>query len=158
MGGRFTANFSGSQTLKNKVAPLPGVSESATYDCAGVINDVCQTPEWRHRLGFRFNKDWWTVGATWRHVGEMDYILTNGAPGVQDRLVANNGGKLDAYNYLDLSAAIDIGKNFKLTAGVNNVMDKAPPMVGSTLSLNATAPGGYDQLGRYFFASVSAKF
>jgi outer membrane receptor protein involved in Fe transport len=158
MGGRFTANFSGSQTLKNKVAPLPGVSESATYDCAGVINDVCQTPEWRHRLGFRFNKDWWTVGATWRHVGEMDYILTNGAPGVQDRLVANNGGKLDAYNYLDLSAAIDIGKNFRLTAGVNNVMDKAPPMVGSTLSLNATAPGGYDQLGRYFFASVSAKF
>jgi iron complex outermembrane receptor protein len=158
MGGRMTVNFTGSHTLKNETAPLPGVVDSATYDCAGVINEACQTPEWRHRLGFRFNKNWWTVGATWRHVGKMNYTLQNGAPGAVDRLLVNNGGKVDAWNYLDLSGAVDIGKNFTLTAGVNNVMDKAPPMVGSTLSLNATAPGGYDQLGRYFFARASAKF
>lgn len=158
LGGRLNVSFTGSQTLKNEVAPLPGVSDAATYDCAGVINDSCQTPEWRHRLGFRFNKDWWTVGVTWRHVGEMDYTLTNGNPGAVDQILVRNGNKLDAYNYFDLSGSVEIGKNWSITAGVNNVTDEAPPMVGATLSLNGTAPGGYDQLGRYFFARVTARF
>lgn len=158
MGGSANFSFTGTHTLKNEIAPLPGVLDSATYDCAGKINDSCQQPEWRHRMSLRYSKDWWSAGVTWRHVGKLDYANTNGTPGTTDTLLVNNGGKLDAWNYMDLSGSVDIAKNFTLTAGVNNVFDKSPPMVGSSLSLNATAPGGYDQLGRYFFARVSARF
>ncbi len=158
MGGTANLSFTGTHTLKNQIAPLPGVLDSATYDCAGVINDSCQQPEWRHRLGLRFSKGWWSAGVTWRHVGKMDYTNTDGTAGTTDRLLFNAGGKLKAWDYLDLSGSVDLNKHFTLTAGVNNLFDKSPPMVGSSLSLNATAPGGYDQLGRYFFARLAARF
>ncbi|MBU8976609.1 hypothetical protein JI752_010705 [Lysobacter sp. MMG2] len=44
------------------------------------------------------------------------------------------------------------------TVGINNLFDKAPPMVGNTLAENANAPRGYDQAGRYLFTSVNLKF
>jgi len=41
---------------------------------------------------------------------------------------------------------------------VNNVEDKTPPLVGNSLSLNANSLGGYDQLGRFFFANLNIRF
>jgi outer membrane receptor protein involved in Fe transport len=158
MGGQFTTSFSGTQTLEVTVAPLPGVNDSATYDCKGKINISCQSPEWRHTMSFRMQKDWWTANIRWRHVGEMDYIETDGSSGTTDQLLVRNGNKLSAFNYLDLSGSVNIGKYTTITAGVNNVADKAPPMVGSTLSLNGTSIGGYDQIGRYLFANVKVRF
>ena len=51
-----------------------------------------------------------------------------------------------------------IGTATSLSFGVNNVMDKEPPMVGSTLTLNANSIGGYDQVGQYLFANVNVRF
>ena len=49
-----------------------------------------------------------------------------------------------------------------LSAGVNNLFDKDPPLIASdslgTYGNNNTFPGTYDPLGRYVFVSGSVKF
>ena len=158
LGGRFMTSLQGSYLLEQEITPLPGVNEDATYDCAGLVNPSCQSPEWRHIANVRYSRDWYTVNLRWRYYGSMDYILTSGAVGTGDTLTAANGG-VDAYNYFDLSASAYIGEYAELTVGVNNIADKEPPLVGGALApLNGNSLGGYDQAGRYFFTSVTFKF
>lgn len=157
LGGRFFTAFVGNFILKEEAAPLPGVNDDATYDCAGRINPSCQTSEWRHIANVRYSRDNWSVNARWRYFGELDYIGTNGAVLTADSLVAAKGG-IPGYSYLDLSGSLALADNIDLTFGVNNVADKEPPLVGVNNALNANAPGGYDQLGRYIFSSINLKF
>lgn len=157
-GGKLFVGFNGTKALKQEVAPLPGINDAQTYDCAGVINIACQTPDWKHSMTLRFSRDGWQANLRWRHIGELEYTNQDGSPGVTDQLLVRNGNKVSAYNYLDLSGSVDIGKAVTLSVGVNNLLDKAPPMVGSTLSLNATSIGGYDQLGQYLFANLRVRF
>jgi iron complex outermembrane recepter protein len=166
--GGFAASFQGSYLLEQEIAPLPGVNESATYDCAGKINAQCQSPEWRHIANLRYSRDWFTVNLRWRYFGEMDYVDSfSGAPLATDRFLCSpstgnvncrGNGKLGSQNYLDLSGSVFIGEFTEFTLGVNNIADKEPPMVGVDLALNANSPGGYDQAGRYIFASLTFNF
>jgi outer membrane receptor protein involved in Fe transport len=74
---------------------------------------------------------------------------------------------IGGYSYFDLSASIPVastGISFRF--GVNNIADKAPPIVANgnysdcpNSSCNDnTWVGTYDTLGRYLYAHVSAKF
>ncbi|WP_300541752.1 TonB-dependent receptor [Maricaulis sp.] len=158
-GGDLGINFVGSIALEQEIEPLPGVNQDATYDCAGVINPSCQTPEWRHTMRFTYSQGtWWQGSLRWRHVGSMDYTETNGAAGSTDQILVGKGGQLPAHGYIDLTGVFDVRENATLTVGVNNLMDREPPLVGSTLSLNANAPGGYDQNGRFLHASINIRY
>jgi outer membrane receptor protein involved in Fe transport len=162
-GGKLFTGFQGTLQLKQQIAPLPGINDGATYDCVGTINTSCQSPEWKHSLSFRYSKDWWTANIRWRHIGELEYVNTDGTQppptaSTTDRLLRDNGYKLNAFNYLDVSGSVKIGKATTLAFGINNVFDKEPPMVGSTLVLNANSIGGYDQIGQYLFANVNVRF
>ena len=157
LGGRFFTNFVGNFILEETSNPLPGVNDAAKFDCAGRINPSCSTPEWRHIASLRYSRDAWSVNLRWRHFGELDYIGTNGARLTADTLVAARGG-IDAQDYIDLSGSYSLLDNVELTFGVNNVFDREPPLVGVNNALNANAPGGYDQTGRYIFSSINVKF
>ncbi len=166
LGGRFFTNFVGNYLLEEQTSPLPGV-EGTSFDCAGRINPSCQDtrPEWRHIANVRYSRDNWSLNLRWRYFGELDYVDNQGRPIVQvdeddfdtDRLTAARGG-LPAYNYFDLSGSLALAENIDLTLGINNIADKEPPLVGAGNALNANAPGGYDQMGRYIFTSISLKF
>lgn len=164
-GGNIATSFLGNYILEEETAPLPGVNDNATFDCAGRINPSCQTPEWRHIASVRYARDIWSVNLRWRYFGELDYIGTNNQPIVPsgpgdattDRLVFARGG-IPAYSYLDLSGSITLFGNVDLTLGINNIADKEPPLVGVNNALNANAPGGYDQAGRFIFSSINVKF
>jgi outer membrane receptor protein involved in Fe transport len=75
---------------------------------------------------------------------------------------------INAYSYFDLTASAALASNVTLRVGVNNVLDKNPPVVtsggggyGSDIggfSNGNTYPGVYDALGRYLFVNISAKF
>jgi outer membrane receptor protein involved in Fe transport len=163
LGGSFNTSLVGSYALEQEIEPLPGVNPAATFDCAGVINTACQTPDWRHTLRSTFSRDWYSVSARWRHVGGMDYELQNGerpnpAGSGTDQILVGLGYGLGSYNYFDLSGSFDVIDNVNLTVGINNILDKEPPMVGGTLQLNANSLGGYDQLGRFMFANVNVRF
>jgi len=154
--GSLVADFVGSYALEQQSEPIPGLSE-ATYDCAGVINEECTAPDWKHVANLRYNWDDYSVGMRWRYIGAIDYENTDGSRGTADQLVAARGG-IDAANYFDLSGSMRFAEYWDWTVGVNNMFDRAPPLVGSALADNGNSPGMYDQVGRYLFTSLSYRF
>ncbi|MFC0682751.1 TonB-dependent receptor domain-containing protein [Lysobacter korlensis] len=169
LGGRFSTSFNGTYLMEEERAPLPGVNEDATFDCAGKISPQCQSYKWRHIASLRYARDFYTVNLGWRYFGALDYENDAGVALTTDKLICENvgtpgtatcrgDGEVGAFNYIDLSASAFIGQNTEITLGVNNIADKEPPLVGSTLATNGNAVGGYDQAGRYFFGSISFKF
>ncbi len=94
-GGRMSTNFQGNYLLEQEIKPLVGVDptiiEATTYDCAGVINVACQSPEWRHIANLRYSRDWFSVNLRWRYFGEMDYVAQGtGEPLFTDKLVCDS--------------------------------------------------------------------
>lgn len=156
LGGRFFTSMVGNFILEEESDPLPGV-EGTKFDCVGKINPSCRTHEWRHIANVRYARDSWSLNMRWRYFGELDYVSNSGTPLTTDRLVAAKGG-IPGYSFIDLSGSLALADNIDLTLGVNNIADKEPPLVGVTNATNANAPGGYDQLGRYIFSSISLKF
>jgi outer membrane receptor protein involved in Fe transport len=70
-------------------------------------------------------------------------------------------GKIDAQNYLDLSANWQAHENVSLRLGVNNILDRDPPIIVNAPSGTGngnTFPGFYDALGRYVFGGVTVTF
>jgi iron complex outermembrane recepter protein len=157
-GGMVNASLAGVYFLEQEIAPLPGVNDDATYDCAGNLNTSCQQPDWRHVMSVNYTRGDWTISTRWRYTGGMDYKLTSGETGTTDQLLVGRGNGLGSYSFFDLSGSMSFGERYEVTAGVNNILDKEPPLVGSTLSLNANSLGGYDQLGRYLFVRLGAHF
>ena len=157
-GGRAYATLVGTDLLNYKVDPLPGVNSSAKYDCAGKISPglACDNPRWRHIVNLGYSRDWWSVNVRWRHFGALHYVNTDGTALTTDHLLRTSG-QIGAYNWLDLSGTFKLGSRVSWTVGVNNVTDRQPPLVGSSLVANANTPGGYDELGRYFFTNISMK-
>ncbi len=173
LGGRVDVSVQGTYLIEDVQSPLAGVNEDAAFDCAGVINISCVStqPEWRHIATVRYSRDIWSAGVRWRYFGSLDYQDNFGNPlAVDKRLCSPNGGTtaafatctgnggIGAYNYFDLSGSVQIGEIGELTFGVNNVADKRPPITGNTVTVNGNSPGGYDQVGRYFFSSFTVKF
>ena len=151
--GTLTTKFVGTLMTKKEYEPLPGDALS-TYDCVDEVSVDCfAQPEWRHSLNVSYTTgDWWTVDAKWRYYGQVSYS------GTADTLLVDAGG-IKAQSYLDLKASFEVSENVGLLVGMNNVLDKEPPMVGSTISSNAnTVAGYYDTLGRYLHASVTVKY
>ncbi|WP_157176578.1 TonB-dependent receptor domain-containing protein [Sphingomonas prati] len=149
--GESKLNFSfiGTWTEKNDtklIAELPD-----TIECAGRFGLNCGEPQakfkWSSRLSLIDGP--FTLSGRWRHVGSVrddddgvDYVVEN----------------LKAYNQYDLTVAFDVSDQFSLAGGVNNILDKTPPIIGSNAQQANTYPGTYDVLGRDFFISANFRF
>ncbi|KRG70490.1 TonB-dependent receptor domain-containing protein [Pseudoxanthomonas dokdonensis] len=156
--GRMSASLNGNYVLEQGQEPFPALPE-LNYDCAGKINTSCQLPEWRHIANIGYSIGRYNFNLRWRYIGELDYENTDGTTvDLTDTIVSDNGNKIDAYNYFDLSASARLGDHIDWTIGVNNIADKEPPLVGNTLATNGNSPGGYDQAGRFVFTNVSFRF
>lgn len=157
LAGNWNIGFVGSYVIDYDLQPVPG-NPAADYGCAGIINTSCgNISDWKSIMTVNYAQDIWSVNARWRMIGSVDYIQTNGAPGTVDKLLQADGG-IGSYDFFDLSGNLVINSSTNVTLGVNNVFDKEPPLVGATQALNANAPGGYDQAGRFIFASVNVTF
>jgi len=154
--GSLMTDFVGTYTLQSRNEPIPGVP-SATYDCAGRINASCNAPKWRHVANLRYTWDDYALGLRWRYIGKVDYRQTDGSPGKADLILAGNGG-IAAANYIDLNGSVRFAERWEWSGGINNVFDRAPPLVGSALTSNGNSPGGYDPAGRYLFTSLSYRY
>lgn len=173
--GKLTTSYVGNYVLEKEYAPVPGDS-TAAYDCAGVISPECQTADYRHIANVRYSVDRYMVGLRWRYMAALDYKSPyDGSALAVDRLVCAPGSEprdedgkiigapcsgsqeIEAFNWFDLTGSVEYGPA-KLTAGVNNILDKEPPMAGGTLVLNGNSIGGYDQAGRFFFTNLELTF
>jgi outer membrane receptor protein involved in Fe transport len=134
-----------------------------SYDCAGLYGEICgePMPRWRNVLTTTWNTPWnWTAGLRWRYFDSVaiDASSSNSVlSGPFEPVVARIG----AQNYFDLFGQWNIGKNFTLRGGVNNVVDHDPPLTasqGPPFGNGNTFPQVYDALGRNLFVNVQVRF
>ncbi|HZT02927.1 MAG TPA: TonB-dependent receptor [Steroidobacteraceae bacterium] len=161
--GSLRFNLIGTYTASLDVEPYPG---SGDYNCAGYFGATCGNPlpKWRHTLTTSWTTPWHGVGlqARWRHVGNTQLDLANPAP----LLTGPFGNSIQwtgTRDYLDLIASDQIFGSVFLQLGVNNVLDKDPPIL-ATASIpppffnGNTFPQVYDSLGRFVFANLKIDF
>jgi outer membrane receptor protein involved in Fe transport len=170
--GTLSAGFNG--TWVDKYIVADGLNP--TYNCAGFYGATCGNPlpTWRHKLriglqlpiGIGISGQWRYVGKL-RHEGfSSDVVLNNPGvnPGPTNTAPLLNG-HVKAQNYFDLASTFTIGDHYNFRLGVNNILDKNPPLFSSSFGSCAavfcngnTYPGVYDTLGRYIFAGVTLNF
>jgi outer membrane receptor protein involved in Fe transport len=143
-----------------------GAGGAQAIECVGDFGIQCQTvnPRWRHIVRASWITPWNVTGSlTWRYIGKV--LNDNNDPNPALYGLAYGGGYdyfnnvLPAYNYFDIAASWKPIENVEVRAGINNLLDKDPPVISVGI-----APGGantysaYDQLGREVFAAVTLKF
>jgi iron complex outermembrane recepter protein len=160
--GRLAFNFFGTYVQHYINEPLPGLG---SYDCAGYYGQECGfNPRFRSKFRVTYQSPYrFAVSAQWRYIGaqrldqnQPNPLLNEGVNGFINPFDSARG----AVNYLDLSATYTIRDNLTLRAGVNNVLDRDPPLVTGTTA-GSGAPNTfpeYDLLGRSFYFGLTADF
>ncbi len=74
-----------------------------------------------------------------------------------------NFNHIGAYHYFDFSARFATTEKLTFTLSVQNLFDRAPPIVGSTAGTTAfnsgnTYPSTYDALGRRFAFTARLRY
>jgi iron complex outermembrane receptor protein len=162
--------LNGALLLKSQTQSFPG---SPTYDCAGLYGIICGTvdPRWRHNLRTTWTLPWNVeLAATWRFIGKVSLDNNDSNPLLYGHTYRNRntGGpafnyfdaRLPNFSYLDLAATWQAYKGIEIRAGVNNVLDKDPPLVTSEITSSGANNSyeTYDTLGRQLFVAFTAKF
>jgi iron complex outermembrane recepter protein len=163
--GKLGFNLEGSYVIDNVTTPIPG---APSYNCAGLWGPTCGNPlpKWRHV----FTTDWASPWAgldfnmRWRYFGATKVETSSGSPDLFYPTTNYPGfNRISNYSYLDLSAAMTVAKSVTLRLGVNNVLDKDPPIVLSGNCAAGPCNGNtfsqtYDVLGRYLYAHATVQF
>jgi iron complex outermembrane recepter protein len=173
--GSLLFNLEGTRLINLGVEPLTG---GPAYDCAGYFGTTCGAPnvKWRHILNTTWAPPWsgFDFTARWRFLSGADSEQLSQNPQLAGTPLPLTQ-HIKPYTYIDLSADVSLYKMFRLQVGVNNVLDKDPPIIASsgtsafpsdcpTITPNGsscngnTFPGTYDALGRFFFARITAQF
>jgi outer membrane receptor protein involved in Fe transport len=147
------------------------------YDCVGMYGALCTpgTPngapvaEWRHRMDATWSTPWSGIDLSlgWRYFGEVERDV-EASPNLQLFGELSTGdlatdSRLGSRSYLDLSASVTLAEKYTLRIGANNLLDKDPPLNGSSTCPTGpcngnTWPQVYDALGRQVFLTVGAEF
>jgi outer membrane receptor protein involved in Fe transport len=138
---------------------------STAYDCAGLFGAPCgMQPRWKHTARATWEPSHGiSLSLQWRHTGGVKLAALDPKFNLTDQ-VSPGHAKLRAQDYFDIASVFGVREGFELRVGVNNVLDRQPPLVvGNTAAgdgpYNAnTYPTWYDPLGRYIFASIAVGF
>lgn len=157
--GALDFNLSAVNVLKNErqQAELFRVD-----DCTGLAGNTCTAPdpEWRWIQNTRWIRGPLTLNLRWQYISEItnDAIVLDGvSPSTLGRPT------FGSYSYFDLSGSYAINDTLTVRAGIFNMLDKEPPIVGNdyggTLENSGnTYPATYDPIGRSFSIGINAKF
>jgi outer membrane receptor protein involved in Fe transport len=174
--GSFSTDVFGTYVSNYLVQPYTGASTTVggvtytNYDCVGKFGKTCgtPTPSWRHKARVTWASPWnFDVSLQWRHLSGSKFDGNDANPylNVGSTILPAAGGKIAAYDYLDISGTYQVSEKINLNFGINNVLDRNPPVLssggiatGPTGSLNGnTFNGVYDSLGRYMFFGIVLK-
>ncbi len=157
--GTLDFNFAANHVLSNE---RQQADQFRTVDCAGLAGNTCTAPdpEWRWVQNTRWNLGSLTVNLRWQYLSE----ITNDGVAL-DGVDAGSLGRPDfgSYSYFDLSGFYELNDTWTVRAGIYNLLDKEPPVVGNdyggTLENSGnTYPATYDPLGRAFSVGINAYF
>ncbi|HEY0042920.1 MAG TPA: TonB-dependent receptor [Allosphingosinicella sp.] len=173
IGGLGSLSLSFVGTWLDKLETDTGLT--GTYDCVGLYGNVCGTPnpEWRHTARLSWNMaNGLGLSLRWRHFGSVQIDATDENPNLNNTSgtgpapggVARPGvAGFGAQNYFDLAFTARIGDHYNFRLGVNNLLDRDPPVTGSQACPAGFCNGNtfsqvYDALGRYIYAGVTLEF
>ncbi|MDL2340932.1 MAG: TonB-dependent receptor, partial [Pseudomonadota bacterium] len=147
--GTFNASFVG--TIQGKTATV-GSQGTGTFSPDSIPSSKFRS---KTRIGLTLPNGLGVSGA-WRHFSSVKC-----AGSVNCLRPANVGIK--AQNYFDLAMTARITNKFNLRFGANNILDRAPPVLGDQVLTGVNGSGNtypqiYDALGRYMFAGVTVDF
>ena len=160
--GTASFGFRGSYVLR-WIVDNGGLSKA--YDCAGLFGAPCFIqPRWKHTVRATWDKSHaFSVSVQWRHTGGVKLAALDPKFNLTDQ-ISPGYTKLRAQDYFDIATVIRGSEGLEFRLGVNNLLDRQPPLVVSNTAAgegpyNAnTYPTWYDPLGRYIFASVAMVF
>ena len=186
---RLNWNFAGNYTMSSFFQASP---TAFGRDCVGFYSTNCGisnglstgsiTPKfsWNQRTTLSFGPV--DVSLLWRHISKMRYEgqaadfaargfsatsrnLFSGTITGRGPLVGRqvNFNQIKAADYFDLTARVNVNDNLEFTLSVQNLLDRDPPVVGSsagstTFNGGNTYPSTYDAIGRRFSAGARLKF
>jgi iron complex outermembrane recepter protein len=156
VGGLGELSFNLVGTFMDELTYVSGINGVAPTECknkySGALCGV-PSPDWRHHFRMGWETPWNVdLSLTWRYYG----AVTNVASSQQ----ANIDYKLGARSFFDLAANWAVTEKASVLLGVNNMLDKDPPItsaVGNTGNGN-TFPQTYDGLGRWIFMRGQVQF
>ena len=177
--GSISASMAG--TYLDKFVINNGLS--LPYDCAGYYGVTCSNigannenspsapnPRWRHKARMTYTApNGLGLSLQWRYFGRVKVDASSTNPSLAG-VYFDPGSKIAPQSYFDLAATAKIADHFELRLGVNNILDREPPIVTSGQSDGTgsacptgvcngnTYPGTYDALGRFLYVSGSVKF
>ncbi len=167
---KLNLDFVGTWTNRNTFQASPS---GVNRDCVGFYSANCASiqPKYQfsQRTSLSFDKVDFSV--LWRYLSPTQYepleAFENGA--LFSGPVPSEGGRvfdfnrISAYHYFDFTARAAVTEMISLTFSVQNLFDRAPPLVGSTAGSTAfnsgnTYPSTYDSLGRRFAVTARLRF
>ncbi|MDE1145926.1 MAG: TonB-dependent receptor [Azospirillaceae bacterium] len=161
--GDLDFSLNGTALLSLETEPLPGLG---TYDCTGLFGPTCgqPSPRWRHQFRTTWtppNMEGTSLSLNWRFIGPTA-LSSNTSNAFLASDYTGINARIPSYSYFDLAATYKMTDYLSLRAGVNNIFDRDPPAIASSL-LGAfgngnTYPGVYDPLGRVIFVGATAEF
>jgi outer membrane receptor protein involved in Fe transport len=172
--GTVRTDLIGTYMIDDLIHPIQQL-DSASYNCAGYYGQFCFSPafKWRHTARVTWGSPWrgLEVSLAWRYFSPvtLDALSPNpnlaAPPGqtVANGGISNTDARISSRSYFDLSTAVQLGNRVTFRLGINNVLDKAPPIVGQNVAIPAAVNGNtfpqiYDSLGRYIFGTLTAQF
>lgn len=177
--GSIAIQYYGNYTLESNF--LLDQNDPATLvECAGIFAGNCgePTPEYKHTMQASWIYNALTTSVRWRYIGGTDVdpgvfnTLANNpttcnmaappapAPATGFRTCLSDlSSTLEAANYVDVTLQYAVNENLDLTVGVQNILARDVPLLGSQVDEQAnTFPATYETLGRQLFFGASLKF
>ena len=138
---------------------------SKAYDCAGLFGGPCSMqPRWKHTARATWNPARGiSLSLQWRRVDGVTLAAVDPKFKLSDE-VSPGHTRVPPQDYFDVTTAFEVKKGIKLRLGVNNVLDRQPPLIISNTAagdgpINAnTYPEWYDPLGRFAFVTLALSF
>jgi outer membrane receptor protein involved in Fe transport len=141
------------------IQDLPNIQNQ----CVGAWGATCgqPVPHWKGTARLTMNSGKLLLSARARYTGGVTvdtYVIPDRQGKPAPALNTLTNPTIKAYTYLDLTAGYEFSKMVSLTAGVRNLLDKDPPVLGSSqLPANNTIAASYDPLGRSMFITLNLK-
>lgn len=156
LGLNVLANYNIENTTQAATG-LPQIDWAGTLGCA--LQLQCMGYDYRIFSTLNYARGPWSASLRWQHW-----------PSIKAAAYATNpdtilSGVSESYDLLAMSASYAFGRKYLLRMGVENLLDKDPPLSGGNpnavpFPTSPTHAGGatYDPLGRRFFTSVTMNF
>lgn len=174
--GDVTLNFNlnANHQMKNRFQAIPA---AIIRECQGFFSVECDgamLPDWSVNLRSTVSYEGVDVSLLWRYISDFQVeprtVPNTLQPGVVGSFGAANPNRVigayretPSYNWFDLNIGFNITEELRFSVLVENMFDRKPPEVGSTIGSTAfntgnTFPSLFDALGRRYTATIGLTF